>query len=385
MSSSHENGSPSTLTRRRRRPLWRLSDPTTFIQVLQDIAFGPRGIRAARVTKSAMSLRPGECQRTRPGVVFLAPLRVIPALLLCVAQPVATPATAQQRTLGEAERAAARSQLLATDSAHGNATLAEGLGTGFARYLADNAVYLEPGTDHLHGKSTIQAFLTRQPPGQSLSFHPALAEVSLDGAVGYTVGWTALMTGRGDSSTIRHGKYIAFWRRQADGSWKVEVWNRSGAQEAPATPPNPPARPPSRFHATRLVDPGAEIRRLKSVDSAFAAASVTRGAAEAFYQYAAPDALSLGGGKDFVVGREAIRDDQVAQAAPGQMLDWKPVAGGVGALGDLGWTVGEWRFTVPRNGKTATFTGKYLTIWARQPSGEWRFVADGGSSTPPAP
>jgi ketosteroid isomerase-like protein len=47
--------------------------------------------------------------------------------------------------------------------------------------------------------------------------------------------------------------------------------------------------------------------------------------------------------------------------------------------------VGEWRFTVPRNGKTATFTGKYLTIWARQPSGEWRFVADGGSSTPPAP
>jgi ketosteroid isomerase-like protein len=377
MSSSHENGLPSTppgCTPRRRCPLWPLTVPTTFIQVLQDIAFGPRGIRAARVIKSAMSLRPGECPRTRPGVVFSALLLVIPA-----------PAMAQQRTLDEAERAAARSQLLASDSAHGHATLAEGLGTGFARYLADNAVYLEPGTDHLHGKSTIQAFLARQPSGQSLSFHPALAEVSLDGAVGYTVGWTALTNGGGDSSSIRHGKYIAFWRRQPDGRWKVEVWNRSGSHEAPATPPTLPARQPSRLHATRLGDPGAEIRRLKSVDLAFAAASVARGAAEAFYQYAAPDAVSLGGGKDFVVGREAIRDDQLAQAAPGQMLDWKPVAGGVGALGDLGWTVGEWRFTVPRNGKTATFTGKYLTIWARQPSGEWRFVADGGSSTPPAP
>lgn len=332
-----------------------------------------------------MSLRPGECPRTQPGVVFSAPLRVLAALLLGFAHAVATPAMAQQRTLDVAERAAARSQLLATDSAHGNATLAEGLGTGFARYLADNAVYLEPGADHLHGKSTIQAFLARQPSGQSLSFHPAVAEVSLDGAVGYTVGWTSLTTGGGDSSSVRHGKYIAFWRRQPDGSWKVEVWNRSGAQEVPAAPPNLPARQPSRVPATRPVDPGAEIRRLKSVDSAFAAASVARGAAEAFYQYAAPDALSLGGGKDFVVGREAIRDDQVAQAAPGQLLDWKPVAGGVGALGDLGWTVGEWRFTVPRNGKTATFTGKYLTIWARQPSREWRFVADGGSSTPPAP
>jgi len=45
--------------------------------------------------------------------------------------------------------------------------------------------------------------------------------------------------------------------------------------------------------------------------------------------------------------------------------------------------VGEYRFTMPRAGATATFTGKYITIWAKQRDGSWRFAADGGSSSTP--
>jgi ketosteroid isomerase-like protein len=332
---------------------------------------------------SAKSLRPGGCQRTRPGVVFLATQLTAATLVLSIA--VAQPLRAQQRPLGSTDLAAARRQLIATDSAHGSATKAEGLTSGFVRYLADDAVYLEPRADHVHARAAIQALLAREPPGQRLSFHPALADVSSDGAVGYTVGWTMLTTAGSDSG-IRHGKYISFWRRQPDGNWKVEAWNRSGAQDAPAAAPRLAATRAARFRGSRSVDPGDEARKLRSVDSAFAAMSVARGTAEAFYHYAAPDALSLGGGTNFVVGRDAIRDEQAADAAPGQTLDWKPVASGVGPLGDLGWTVGEYRFTVPRNDTTVSVVGKYLTIWAKQRDGAWRFVADGGSSTvAPAP
>jgi ketosteroid isomerase-like protein len=308
---------------------------------------------------------------------------VLPAAVAWSALAGVRPARGQQPVLGEAELVAARAQLLRTDSAHGRATAVEGLGAGFVRFLADDAVYLEPGADHLRGKVRVQAFLAQHGSGQTLRFHPALAEVSRDGAVGYTVGWTMLTRAGADS--VRHGKYISFWRRQPDGSWRVEAWNRSGAQAAPAAPPDMPGSPASRFRGSRSVDQPEMTRKLMAVDSAFAATSVAQGTAEAFYRYAAADALELGGGTDFVVGRDAIRRQQAADAAPGQTLDWKPVVGGVGPLGDLGWTVGEYRFTVPSAGATATFTGKYITIWAKQGDGTWRFVADGGSSSTPPP
>jgi len=122
----------------------------------------------------------------------------------------------------------------------------------------------------------------------------------------------------------------------------------------------------------RAIDPAAEARTLLEADSAFAALSVARGTAVAFYEYAAPQALALGAGKDFVIGREAIRDDQAASATPGQTLDWKPVSGRISPLGDLGWTVGEYRFTAPKEGVTIVRQGKYLTIWEQMPDGAWR-------------
>ncbi len=271
-----------------------------------------------------------------------------------------------------------RERLFAADSAHGRTTAARGLDPGFTSYLADDAVYLEPGARYIRGKDRIIAHLKAQPPGTTLAFRPARAGVSADGAVGYTFGWTESSA---PGAPVRYGKYIAFWRKQPDGSWKVEAWNRSGALDAPAAPPALPDAARDPYRPAGPVDRVAETRALVGVDSAFAAASVAAGAAEAFGRYAALDGVSLGGGRDFIVGREAIRADQ-AGGTPGQVLDWKPAMGGVGPHGDLGWTVGDYVFTLPGDPPRA-FHGKYLTVWARDPSGGWRFVVDGGSGNPP--
>ncbi len=270
-----------------------------------------------------------------------------------------------------------REALLAADSAHARAVATAGLAQGFTSYLADAAVYLEPDTGYIKGKDRIRQFLATRPAGVSLRFGPARADVSADGAVGYVIGWTELSA---PGSPVRHGKYIAFWRKQADGSWKVEAWNRSRAPDGPPAPLPALAEPKERHG--RSVDQAAETRALLDVDSAFAAASVARGAADAFATYAAPHAVSLGGGKDFVVGREAVGQDQAGP--PGQVLDWKPALGGVGPLGDLGWTVGTFAFT-PAGAPPRSFYGKYLTVWQRAEPGSWQFVADGGSGNAPPP
>jgi ketosteroid isomerase-like protein len=293
------------------------------------------------------------------------------------------PATAQQRVLSPAQYAAERGRLLAADSAHARATRAQGLVPGFVSVLTENAVYLEPGSDHIHGKARIEAFLSAQVPGRTLGFHPGIAELSADGSVGYTVGWTTLTDSGSSSPSVQYGKYLAFWRRQTDGTWRVEAWNRSRATEPPASSPLLPAQQRVVGNPAQPIDPAAAAREARSADSAFAALSVAQGTATAFYQYAAPQALTLGGGKEFVVGREAIREDQAANSAPGQTLDWKPVAGEAGPRGDLAWTVGEFRYTAPQDGKTLTVTGKYLTIWIRTADGAWRYVADGGSGSVP--
>jgi ketosteroid isomerase-like protein len=280
-----------------------------------------------------------------------------------------------------------REQVLAADSAHARATVDQGLAQGFAAYLTDDAVYLEPGTGYIRGKARIEQFLGGRPAGTGLAFHPARAVVSADGSVGYTFGWTELKGPARDS--VRWGKYIAFWRRQPDGRWKVEAWNRSGALDAPAAPPAGLPEPDRSGGPFRKVDVPSETRALLGVDSAFAAASVARGTAYAFPAYAAPYAVALGGGRDFVVGREAIRKEQTG-GTPGQVLDWKPAFGNMGPLGDLGWTVGDYVFTVPGN-PPRSFYGKYLTVWEREPSGSWQYAVDGGSpnpapgQSPPAP
>jgi ketosteroid isomerase-like protein len=288
---------------------------------------------------------------------------------------------AQQPGLSAAEYAAVRAQLLAGDSALARVIQSKGEGPGFSSTVTDDALYLEPGADQIHGKNRIGTFLSTRSTKRKLSIRPAFGEISADGNVGYTVGWTTLRDSAG--ATPQYGKYIAFWRRHPNGAWRVEVWNRSRAAEPPPSTPALPARQHQQTTQLQAVDPVTATRQMRSADSAFAALSVAHGAAPAFYQYAAPQAISLGSGKDFVIGPAAIRDDQAAGAVAGQTLDWTPVAGGAGASGDLGWTVGEFRFTAPQEGKTLTVAGKYLTIWSRMPDGSWRYVADGGSGSAP--
>ncbi len=68
-------------------------------------------------------------------------------------------------------------------------------------------------------------------------------------------------------------------------------------------------------------------------------------------------------------------------ARPGFSLAWHPVFAKV--VGDIGMTSGPYeRHLADAQGQDRRSTGNYVTLWLRQPDGQWRYVWDGGTPDP---
>jgi ketosteroid isomerase-like protein len=246
-----------------------------------------------------------------------------------------------------------RAALLAADRAHARSA-------DFLSAFADDARYLHPGAALVRGREAIRTVVAGSPG--PVTWTPEYADVSDDGTLGYTYGWTRLAD--------QQGKYLACWRKRADGPWRITAYARTKLATGTTAPPAPdvvPAQP---------VRGRADSRELLGADSAFAAMSVARGAKAAFLAFAADEAVTLGGGgAPMNHGRDAI-GATFADFPADAVLEWAPVAADVAGSGDLGCTVGEAAITAQR------YYGKYLTVWRRQPTGEWKFVADAGNARP---
>jgi ketosteroid isomerase-like protein len=64
-------------------------------------------------------------------------------------------------------------------------------------------------------------------------------------------------------------------------------------------------------------------------------------------------------------------------ANPGFAVNWQPLTVEVSTSGDLGYTMGTYNLTLhDPQGKAITDSGKYVTVWKKQPEGKWKVVAD---------
>jgi ketosteroid isomerase-like protein len=249
------------------------------------------------------------------------------------------------------DRAADRQALLAADSA---------LALDGAAFT-DSALYLHPGSPLVRGASHITTFLADARVARSLRREPVFADVSVDGSLGYTWGWTR--------SEGTRGKYLACWRKDAN-RWRLAAF----VGTIPVTD-STFARVTGKRDTSTPVRGRASGRELFMADSAFAAMSVARGAKQAFLTFAAEYAMSFGSGPQMTEGRQAI--GATFDAFPtGAVLEWWPIAAEIASSGDLGCTVGEAKIN------SLHHYSKYLTIWKRQPDKTWKFVADGGNQRP---
>lgn len=121
---------------------------------------------------------------------------------------------------------------------------------------------------------------------------------------------------------------------------------------------------------------------LIEADRAFAA-SMAEGGLEAWVQHFAPEGAMISGQGE-ITGEPYIRAAMAPVLTDSTVVfTWAPQRARVAESGELGYTVGDYRISRRDSmGQVAETLdrGKYVSIWRRQPDGNWKVVADIGSS-----
>jgi ketosteroid isomerase-like protein len=139
---------------------------------------------------------------------------------------------------------------------------------------------------------------------------------------------------------------------------------------------------PVKAAAPVELDLEAERNSLLEADVSFSRRSEEKGAAQAFYEFLAPDAVSLSAGEPPIRGRETIKVHLAA--GPQGFFTWQPMAADVSGSGDVGYTWGTANFqTKGPDDKPRIVYSKYVTVWRKQNSGRWKVVLFSTSPSPP--
>jgi len=317
-------------------------------------------------------------------------LRLFPSLLALVAAGCAAHHAAPSTAPGAASaapRGAESASLLAADDALSAALSSHGPADAFGPVLAADVVFALPGADQAQGKDAALALLAPFPMSATLTtLHRMGGATSDDGRAGYTFGWLVRTIAGGAGLKVAApattwGKYLAAWRAEADG-WRVEAFQWRAAKRAAAPAPDGGAAAGYRG-VPAPGDAAALTRAALAADAEFAALSLAKGYSVAFEQFADPRAVCFTNG-DFQWGPAGVRD-VFGRWAPEEQLAWSPRAGRAAASGDLAWTAGISTMSVGTGATASRSYSNYLTVWARQPDGSWRWLLDSGDSRPPPP
>jgi len=108
----------------------------------------------------------------------------------------------------------------------------------------------------------------------------------------------------------------------------------------------------------------------------FSAMAQKEGIPAAFVAFAAEDAVLMRN-NTLVIGKEALKESVEATAAENVSLSWKPDFVDVASSGDLGYTYGQFIYTLTDSlGNENVMEGVFHTVWKRQADGTWKFVWD---------
>lgn len=271
-----------------------------------------------------------------------------------------------------------RESLLKADRALSAAVRSKGMSAAFGEAAAPDAILLYNGAPVVAGRANILTLLGAQFTLNRMRIQslPLVAAVSSDGSLGATWGAISIRPlDYQDTSAIRFGKYISTWRRGPSGAWQLASYVEMGLSDEKVF------LPPGLRHTTLpATNPssgnGAPFAKADLDFSRMAGAS---GAPKAFGAFAAPDAMTLPGTGEIVVGPTAISARMLESPAAKAKWEWHPVYSEGSAAGDLGFTVGEATIAVPGASGATEYKSKYLTVWRRQPDGSIRYIVDGGN------
>jgi len=183
--------------------------------------------------------------------------------------------------------------------------------------MTGSAVLVWPAAAVVRGPAIVRQLLAVQPglAGARISWQPLHVEVAADGSLGLIWGVIALDrdTGVARTPSPRLGRFLAAWRR-GGAAWKIEALAVNGVVPA-AEARWLEGLGPVDLPALRSTGPAG---RFVAADSIFAARAGVKGAAVAFPEWAAPDAVTFAASGELNVGPMRI-----GAALAGDASDWK--------------------------------------------------------------
>jgi uncharacterized protein (TIGR02246 family) len=122
------------------------------------------------------------------------------------------------------------------------------------------------------------------------------------------------------------------------------------------------------------VDIDAEREVLLETDRAWAQAAAEGTDIERIVSVWTDDAKWWAPGEPLVEGKEALREMVGAMMQiPGFSVSWEALTAEVASGGDMAYTTGRNRFTVPgEDGNLVTVEGRYVAVWRKEADGSWR-------------
>lgn len=275
--------------------------------------------------------------------------------------------------------AAVAESLIAADRAASTRAARLPLADGLAAMFRDDVIAPGAPARLYRGLEEVRASLRASPDAAGrAAWTPVRAGVSADGRHGFTFGFMTVTRADGATTPL---KYMAYWIRDEDGTWRVAGYKRARRPEGEASlTVMAPLLPGRMVSPTTDAATGDRHRAsLAAAERAFSDRAQVIGLGPAFREFGAPTAVNMGGPASvpFVVGHDAIATLIGASSPqPTSPVEWSTDVALVASSGDLGISFGFIRPHVTPGGAAPT-ASPFFTIWHRPtPDAPWRYIAE---------
>ena len=121
-----------------------------------------------------------------------------------------------------------------------------------------------------------------------------------------------------------------------------------------------------------------QIRKeIYQAEKAFEKMAAEKGIADAFYFFAADDAVILRENDTLIKGKDNIRSYYARKALKNAKVNWSTDFIYVSDCGTLGYTYGKYIWKIGNEeGVIKEYTGIFHTVWKKQIDDSWKFVRD---------
>lgn len=245
----------------------------------------------------------------------------------------------------------------------------KGTRAAFLAFLADDAIIFRPGP--VNGK---EAWGKRPETGFDLIWEPTFAAIARSADFGYTTGPAKWRANKKEEGFLGYGQFVSIWKKQKDGSWKVEL-DCGIENPKPAGPPEPlRISVPEEGQEVKMVESRRKASPLPEAHKQFVDAAKTN-SADAALGVAAEEIRVYREGGFPAIGKSAAAT--LLSARSGK-TSFQQLGGDMSRSVDLAYSYGK--YSLDRDGNTEV--GHFFHIWQTEAGGVWKLVVDWQQALP---